>query len=192
MVVLGTVIRVKVVHSQRVVHRDLMPANILLDKRDHPKIGDIRNSRLCDVRQAMTSRFRTMLYPGHEMYDSADHTAAIDVYSFAAIVDAERQLPRPSRKTHPTQTTVCRKRQWKCSGNGICCNPCQERLSRKVKMSHVRSPPVTRVPVPVHMSVITIRLLRWRLKSTSRKRKLGLAQFTRNRPNRRRLFEARA
>jgi hypothetical protein len=73
------------------------------DKRDHPKVGDVRSSRVCDVKQTMTSGFGTMLYAGREMYDSADYAAAIDVYFFALIVYAERQSPRPSRKTHPTR-----------------------------------------------------------------------------------------
>jgi serine/threonine protein kinase len=88
MVVLGILIRKKVVHSQGAPHRDLMPSKIL-DKGDHPKVGDIRSSGLCDVRQMMTSGFGTMLYAGHAMYDSADYTAAVDVYVLAVIVCAE-------------------------------------------------------------------------------------------------------
>jgi hypothetical protein len=51
-----------------------------------------------------TSRFGTILYAGREIHDSADYTAAVDVYVylFARIVYAERQSPTPSRKTHPT------------------------------------------------------------------------------------------
>jgi serine/threonine protein kinase len=88
MAVPDILIRMKVVHLQGSLHRDLMPSNIL-DKRDHPKVGDIRSSRLCDVRQMMTSGFGTMLYAGRAMYDSADYTAAVDVYALAAIVRAE-------------------------------------------------------------------------------------------------------
>jgi hypothetical protein len=64
----------------------LRPANILLDKRDHPKIGDVRSSVLGDVRQTMTSRFGTTLSLGHEMRDSADFTAAVDVDFLAVIL----------------------------------------------------------------------------------------------------------
>jgi hypothetical protein len=37
----------------------LIPANILIDKRDHPKIGDVRSSVLCDARHIMSSGFGT-------------------------------------------------------------------------------------------------------------------------------------
>jgi serine/threonine protein kinase len=101
MVVVGIVIRMKDVHTQGLVHRDLMPANIVLDKRDYPRVSVIRSSCVCHVRQTMTPGFGTMLYAGHEMYDSADCTAAVDAYSFAMIVHAERQSRRPSWKSHP-------------------------------------------------------------------------------------------
>jgi hypothetical protein len=80
----------------------MMPDNILLEEPDRRKVGHVRGNRVCDVRQMMTSGFGAMLYAGREMCDSADHTAAVDVYSFALIVYAERQSARPSRKTHPT------------------------------------------------------------------------------------------
>jgi hypothetical protein len=38
----------------------------------------------------MTSGIVTMLHAGREMYDSADYTAAVDIYFFALTVYAER------------------------------------------------------------------------------------------------------
>jgi serine/threonine protein kinase len=55
MVAVGIVIWRKFVYSAGIVHQDLMPANILMEKRDHPKIGDLGSARFCGVRQTMTS-----------------------------------------------------------------------------------------------------------------------------------------
>jgi serine/threonine protein kinase len=85
-VIVGIVIGMKFIHSRGVIHRDLRPANILLDERGHPKIGDLGSSRFCDLRMTMTSGVGTRLYTAPEMYGDADYTAAVDVYSFALIV----------------------------------------------------------------------------------------------------------
>jgi serine/threonine protein kinase len=63
----------------------LKPANILLDERGHPTIGDLGTGRFCNLRSTMTSGIRTPLYMAPGMYDSADFTGAVDVYSFSLI-----------------------------------------------------------------------------------------------------------
>jgi serine/threonine protein kinase len=50
------------VHSHNAAHRDLTPANILIDKRGRPLIGDLGSSRLCDLSLMLTSQVGTPLY----------------------------------------------------------------------------------------------------------------------------------
>jgi serine/threonine protein kinase len=75
------------IHSRGVIQRDLKLANSLLDERRRPKIGDLRSSRFCDSRFAMTSRVATPPYMAPETHEDADYTAAADVYSFSLISD---------------------------------------------------------------------------------------------------------
>jgi serine/threonine-protein kinase len=63
----------------------LKPANILLDKRGHPTIGDLGSGRFCDLRQTATSGVGTPLYMAPELYEAADYTGSVDVYSFSLI-----------------------------------------------------------------------------------------------------------
>jgi hypothetical protein len=92
-----------------------------VDERDHPKIDDLDGSNLRDVTQTMTSGVVTPLYTANQTCDSADCTAAVEVYWFAMIVCAGRQSPRPSPEnssdlsspTRPIHRALCRKRQWK-------------------------------------------------------------------------------
>jgi serine/threonine protein kinase len=84
-VIVGIVLGTKFIHSQGVIHRYLKPANILLDERGHPKIGDLGTSRFCDLKQTMTSDVETPLYMAPEMYEDADYGGAVDVYLFALI-----------------------------------------------------------------------------------------------------------
>jgi hypothetical protein len=85
--VVGVVLGMKFTHSRGVLHRDLKPANVLLDERSHPKIGDLRSSRFCDLRLTMMSSVGTPLYMAPEMYHPGEYTTAVDVYSFSLIVD---------------------------------------------------------------------------------------------------------
>jgi serine/threonine protein kinase len=84
-VVVGIVVGMRYIHSRGIVHQDLKPENILLDERDYPKIGDVGNSRFCDLKLRIANGSRTGLYIAPEMYQDQDWTPAVDVYSFALI-----------------------------------------------------------------------------------------------------------
>jgi serine/threonine-protein kinase len=85
-VVVGLAVGMKIIHSRGVIQRDLKPGNILLHERGHLKTSWLGSSRFCDLRLTLTSRDGTPMHIAPEMYEDADCTAAVDVYSFALIV----------------------------------------------------------------------------------------------------------
>jgi serine/threonine protein kinase len=97
-IVVGIVLGMKFIHSRGAIHRDLKPANILLDDRGHPQSGDLGSSRFCDLKLALTSGVGTPLCLAPEMYEDADCTAAVDVYSFSLIVFVGNQFSRRRRR----------------------------------------------------------------------------------------------
>jgi serine/threonine protein kinase len=80
---------------------------MLLPERCHPKIGDLGSSRLCYLRLTLTSGIGTPLYMAPEMCDSADSTAAADVYSVLLIV-SEGFVGRPAFSATTTLPVLLR------------------------------------------------------------------------------------
>jgi serine/threonine protein kinase len=78
----GIVVGMKFLHSQGVVHCDLKPENIMLDDHGLVKIGDLGNSRFCDLRLTFTMQTGAPLYMAPDVSD----TPEADVYSFALIL----------------------------------------------------------------------------------------------------------
>ncbi len=71
-------------HGVAVIHRDLTPKNVLLD-REGAKIADFGVSRLNDI-DYITHPVGALPYVAPEVYLHHKYSAAADVYSFAVIV----------------------------------------------------------------------------------------------------------
>jgi serine/threonine protein kinase len=84
-VVAGVVVDMKFIHSQGVIHRDLKSANILLDGRGSPRIGDLGSSQFFDLSLTMVSTIGTPSYMAPEMFQCDEYSPAVDVYSFSLI-----------------------------------------------------------------------------------------------------------
>jgi hypothetical protein len=85
-VICGLVRGLQFLHSKNVMHRDLKPENILLDERNWPQIGDLGSSRLVDLNLTQTREPGTPLYMAPELYDEAEYTTAVDIFSFGLIL----------------------------------------------------------------------------------------------------------
>src|SRR5215813_2399357 len=82
---------VEYAHSQRILHRDLKPGNILLDGRGEPLVSDFGLAKWLDANRDITKSLNTFGTPGYTAPEqaegkAADLTAAADVYSLGAIL----------------------------------------------------------------------------------------------------------
>jgi serine/threonine protein kinase len=93
----------KFIHSQGLIQRGLKRENILLDHRGYPKIGDLGNSRVCDLGERMTGKAGIPIYMVSWMYESDEYPRAVDLYSFALIL---YEVLVGKRGFDPTQTPM--------------------------------------------------------------------------------------
>jgi len=75
------------IHANRMIHRDLKPDNVLLDKSNNVRICDFGLTR--ENKNATLTQCGTPMYMAPELLmleDSGHYTEAVDVFSFAMIV----------------------------------------------------------------------------------------------------------
>jgi serine/threonine protein kinase len=86
-IILGIVHGMNVVHSKRIIHRDLAPKNVILDRVTHyPKICDFGLSRRKRPEDMMTSCVGTPLYRAPEVFKEEQYTEKVDVFSFGVML----------------------------------------------------------------------------------------------------------
>ncbi len=77
-------------HSQGIVHRDIKPSNILLDKNDHPYLGDFGLVRAAEGSASLSASVAgvkgTGAYIPPEVWEGAAATPASDVYALSCVV----------------------------------------------------------------------------------------------------------
>lgn len=77
----------KYLHENKIIHRDLNPNNILLNKKKHVKICDFGLARSIDDTSLLTSGIGTMHYMAPEIvFENEHYNEKVDVYSFGVVM----------------------------------------------------------------------------------------------------------
>jgi serine/threonine protein kinase len=85
-VIAGLVLGLRYVHSCKIMHRNLMPVNILIDRDGYPLIANFEHSWTVSEPGTLTVGGGNVYYAAPETFDSPPHTTAVDVFSFASIL----------------------------------------------------------------------------------------------------------
>ena len=67
-------------HSQKVIHRDIRPSNILIDENDNIKVADFGTSRMLSEKQFATTKIGSPPYMAPEQFEGRAVLAS-DIYS---------------------------------------------------------------------------------------------------------------
>jgi hypothetical protein len=86
-IIVGVALGLQFLHSRDIIHRDMKPANILLDGNGRPRIADFGCVRSASDNTLATANISTPLYRPPEFTNGVEiHTAKIDVYAFGLIL----------------------------------------------------------------------------------------------------------
>ena len=90
-------------HSRNIVHRDVKPANILMDAQGHPKLTDLGSARQVDRQTRITragSILGTYAYLAPEQINSTEAGPAADLYSLGVCLFEALTGRRPFTVKH--------------------------------------------------------------------------------------------
>jgi serine/threonine protein kinase len=73
-------------HSRGIIHRDLIPSNVLFTKEGLAKIGDVGNARAVDGDVTERTSGRTLFHSSPELFDDQSASEASDVWALGITV----------------------------------------------------------------------------------------------------------
>jgi serine/threonine protein kinase len=99
----GAAAGVDAIHAQGIVHRDVKPANVLLDKNGAVKVADLGIAAVPDRTQITTSGaiLGSLGYVAPEQLREAEATPAIDIYALAAVAYEALSGQKARREPNP-------------------------------------------------------------------------------------------
>ncbi|CAL8082155.1 unnamed protein product [Orchesella dallaii] len=89
-------------HSQRIVHMDLKPPNLLISEAGQVKLADFGLAKVYDFGRRLTDKVVTLRYRSPEVLLNSSYGSAVDVWSvgciFAELIRMEQLLPGTSER----------------------------------------------------------------------------------------------
>lgn len=83
MIAIGLIVAIRYLHVQRIVHRDIKAANVLLDHHFLPKLCDFGISRFIN-KKVMTDAIGTASHMAPELMVTTNYDFKVDVFAYAA------------------------------------------------------------------------------------------------------------
>ena len=85
-IVLQICLGLKEIHKNNLIHRDLTPDNIFMDKNYKIKIGDFGVSKILEPNQTTETQIGKINYIAPEIKNGEKYNNKIDIYSFGCII----------------------------------------------------------------------------------------------------------
>lgn len=106
-IITGIAYGLKYLHSKEIIHRDVKPGNVLLDKNYYPKITDFNLSKKINLedRKDQSNVYGTHNYMAPEIFSKDGYEKPVDVYAFGILVWEVATYKEPYRELREKKMT---------------------------------------------------------------------------------------